>query len=72
MTRYKKYLKSIGIKFSEDYPYLPFDNYGTFHVLEGRQPFIIDNQLIIRASYNVGDETQRVNKDGSIETLWLE
>lgn len=67
MNRFKKYVRSKGIKLECDYPWLPYDI----------KPYINIEAVYVNAStativtfYNVGDFHQHINRDGSIEVLY--
>lgn len=68
MTRYKKYLKSKGFTFNEDYDYLPWDNYHRQReTLEYCYSYISDNnELVYVQSWDVGTIITYFGRDGEI------
>lgn len=68
MTRYKKYLKSKGFMFNEDYDYLPWDNYHRQReTLEDCGCYISDsNELVYYQLWNVAIIKSYFGRDGEI------
>lgn len=68
MTRYKKYLKSKGYTFNDDYVYLPWDNYHRQReTLEGFCAYISDNnELVYVQCWDVGDIITYFGRNGEI------
>ena len=68
MTRYKKYLKSKGFTFNEDYDYLPWDNYHKQReTLEGCCAYISENnELVYVQCWDVCDIITYFGRNGEV------
>lgn len=63
MNRLKKYIRQKGIKLECDYPWLPY--YVTNNIFI-EDIYVNSEKAIITTFYNVIDNVQQVNRDGSI------
>ena len=71
MTAYKRYLKLKGYQFQEDYPCMPWDNWGRQReLLEESDCFINDNnELLIVEVWDVATVINKVERNGDIYTI---
>lgn len=67
MNRFKKYLRNEkNIKLAADYPWLPYD---VKHNIILEDIYVNSSKATITFFYNVGDFTQKVNTDGTLENI---
>ena len=70
MNRFKKYVKSKGIKLADDYPFLPFEEYPTIVVDDC---IVITSECkVIKRYLSLGDVVITFTKDGKIiyDSAW--
>lgn len=64
MNRYKKELSKHGYMLENDYPYLPFDNYGKSSVYTEAVQVTIEHDLIVLREYtSVGTLVNYINQN---------
>lgn len=72
MTRTKKYLRNLGIKFDCDYPFLPYTEGGA--TLETTYMTIVNNHVFVVVSYTSMTLTYELGRDGYLtmveESTW--